>query len=118
MDLPIETSIRTSVARMMDRLCTAGLANLNYSKLEVLCASAWESQEDFPPQASFANAIKEELKALNGALITTTQLVSRLHSLRSVRAGISIPIHKRVVGNQPPALVHRIEKTPTPTSLS
>ena len=53
-----------------------------------------------------------ELKAINGASITTTQLVSRLYSLESVRNGMSMPIHKSTVDNErPPALIHRIESS-------
>lgn len=44
--------------------------------------------------------------------ITTTQLVSALHSRRTVMNGASIPVHKRPSTDHEPAIIHRIEKTP------
>ncbi|KAF4505467.1 hypothetical protein G6O67_007413 [Ophiocordyceps sinensis] len=97
--------------------CVAGLAHLDHDDFEVLCASSWESVAAGSAQASFTRAIIDELKALNGGAITTTQLISRLHSHRSVRKGVSMPVHKRALDDdRPPALIHRIEKTPAPTS--
>lgn len=97
--------------------CAAGLAFLDRDDIEVLGASAWESTAAVPAQASFTRAIIDELRALQGAAITTTQLISRLHSLQSVRNGRSMPVHKRAMTNdQPPALIHRIEQTPALSS--
>lgn len=97
--------------------CAAGLAHLQHSNIEVLAASAWESQAPSSSQANFTKAIIDELKNLRGAAVSTTQLVSRLHSLHSVRRGMSMPVHKRALGDDvAPALIHRIERTSLPSS--
>ena len=94
--------------------CAAGLANLDEGDIEVLGASAWESEAAATPQSSFTRAIIDELKSINGMSITITQLVSALHSQRTVMNGASTPVHKRASADLEPAVIHRIEKTPSP----
>ena len=95
--------------------CASGLASLKRSDVEVIGASAWESTAASSAQASITRAIINELKALDGAPITTTQLISRLHCKASVRRRMSMPIHQAIQSDDhPPALIHRIEKTPSP----
>ena len=98
---------------MMD-CCAAGLANLDEGDVEVLGASAWESVAAASPQSSFTRAIIDELKSINGNSITTTQLVSALHSKSTVMTGASMPVHKRPTADCEPAIIHRIETTPAP----
>lgn len=110
----IMDSKRDQKLAIMD-CCASGLASLQKSDVEVVGASAWESTAAVSAQASFTRAIIDELKAINGASITTTQLISRLYSQSSVLRGMSMPVHKRTSDiERPPALIHRIESTPSP----
>ncbi|KAM4054673.1 hypothetical protein HRG_005497 [Hirsutella rhossiliensis] len=85
------------------------------SDVEVIGASSWESTTPQSPQASFTQAIIDELRKVSPAPISATQLVSQLHSTQSVVRNRSMPVHKLPLDlDQPPALIHRIEKTPTP----
>ena len=94
--------------------CAAGLADLDEGDIEVLGASAWESVAASSLQSSFTRAIIDELKSINGNSIANTQLVSELHSKRTVKTWASMPIHKRATADCEPAIIHRIEMTPAP----
>ena len=54
--------------------CAAGLANPDQDDVEVIGASAWESPAAASTQTSFTRALIDEVRAVQGTSISTTQL--------------------------------------------
>ncbi|KAK2591010.1 hypothetical protein QQS21_011303 [Conoideocrella luteorostrata] len=95
--------------------CAAGLGGLDQN-IELLGASSWESNAPANPQASFTRALIDELNSAHGAPISITQLVAKFHTRKSVQLGRSTPVYRPAGKDTTPALIHRIEKTPQPSS--
>ncbi|PHH72062.1 hypothetical protein CDD80_4808 [Ophiocordyceps camponoti-rufipedis] len=96
--------------------CAAGLAHLEQTEVEVLGASAWESQSSASPDASFTNALIGAIEGAQGDPITTTRLMAKMLSMESVRQGMSMPVHKLAAEKRSPALIHRIQRSPSPAA--